>query len=345
MLLNFSSKVFVILTLSIASANRGVAQSEDSTRQIVEDGYIEKMYDKINLKLALTNNIETFSVHANTDIELYPNTSTLARLFFNYRIISFSLSFVPKFMPGNDDDSIRGKTTGGGFGLGLTFNKWSTELNYNKAKGYYLYNTNEHDPSWSPGDPYIQFPQLVSKIFGGMTSYSFNSRFSQTAVTTQTTRQLKSAGTFIPRLMYRYYIVDEQSGRPNSQKSNNFQTMLGLSYWHTFVYKGSFYFSIGLTPAAGLVYTKFFTRYSTGTIITKEHGPVYMLDGQSGLGYNGRRFFAGIYARATSITNKQQNTTAINDEVTTAYQAFIGYRFGAPRFLRNSYDAVFRKFK
>lgn len=341
-LIKYSTGFFLFLLLLCI---KGFTQQNDTTYVIVEDSYIEKMNEKINLKLAQTNSIETFSVKTNNSVYLRPNTSTLAKMFLNYRALSLTLTYNPEFIPGNDDDLIRGKTTGAGFGLGFTFDQWFTEASYSKTKGYYLKNTADYIPGWTTGDEYTQFPKLISKIYEGMTGYSFNPNFSLAAITTQTTRQLKSTGSFQPKLMYRYYIVDDQSGGSSSQKSKNFQSLAGVTYWHTFVVNKKFYFSLGLTPAIGFVSSKIYTRMPSGTYIINGSTPVYMLDGRGGIGFNGERFFAGFYTRATSITHKQKNTTAIDNNATSAYQAFIGYRFGAPKFLQNTYDDIFNRIK
>src|SRR5436190_20575844 len=101
--------------------NAAVCQKKmDTTRYIVEQGWIEKMSNSPTVKLALTNDIETFFVDTETDdFDLRPNTSTLLRAQVNYKSLSIGYSFAPRFFPGNEPDSIKGKTeiTGLGFGL------------------------------------------------------------------------------------------------------------------------------------------------------------------------------------------------------------------------------------
>src|SRR4051812_26677068 len=87
-------------------SNAAVCQKKmDTTMYIMEQGWIEKMTNSPTVKLALTNDIETFFVDTETDdFDLRPNTSTFMRLQVNYRILSIGYSVAPKFLPGNKPD-------------------------------------------------------------------------------------------------------------------------------------------------------------------------------------------------------------------------------------------------
>lgn len=319
----------------------GFSQKNDTTRHIVEDGWIENMSDKLDVKLAVNNSFENFSVHANQNFDLYPNTSTLATIFVDYRIISVFYSYSPKFIPGNDDDSIKGSTKGFGYGIAFTLKKWYTELSYGRTKGYYLRNTKDFVPGWTDGDPYIQFPDLKSTNIEGVTGYNFNSKYSRAAVSSQTSRQLKSAGSFTPNLIYRYYIVDNQDQATTTQKSKNLEMVLNAAYNYTCVLKNKFYLAGSFATGAGFINTKLYTRFPNNTEITKSSSPVFRWEGRAGLGYNSYKFFAGAYFKASDIQYKQENTTVVNGNIRAAYQVFVGYRFEAPRFFNKAYDKIF----
>ncbi len=333
-----------ILTFACLFSNQTIFSQNDSARKIVANGWIEQMSDKIVLKFAITNSLEAFTVYSTPNkIELQPNTSNLARIYFNYRIISFFYSYNPKFIPGNNDDSIRGKTRSGGLGLSFTFLKSYTDLSYSRTKGYYLANTKDHVPGWVPGDEYIQFPNLVTLSFEGTTGLTLNSKFSQAAIGSQTSRQLKSAGTIIPKLLYRYYIVDNQSDTGTTQKSNNFQMIVAGGYTYTLVVKEKFYLFGGATLGWGFIHTKLNTSEPAGTTVTRRSRPVFHWDGRAGLGYNNQRFFAGLSVGASSVAYREKNVAVAYNNVRAAYQLFVGYRFKAPKFLDKTYDDVVGK--
>lgn len=331
------------IMLMLPSSLFAQAPAADSTAPApVKNQWIEPMNNFIGLKLTQNSDVADLGVSTeDNDVYLRPNASSVSRLSFNYRFLSFGFNFIPKFLPGNDDDDIRGKTKGGGFNFGLNFKRWINELSYSKTKGYYLENTADYDSDWKEGDPYIQFPELVYKNFQVSTGYKFNPNYSLNAVATQTERQLKSAGSFMPDLMVRYYIIDDQTpltGTNSSQKSNNVEVMLGAGYYHTFVFAKNFYAALGLTPNAGMVFTKLTTRMPDETIETNSESFIFRLDGRAGAGYNGPRFFAGIYGRAHWASFQQEGVSVINHDNRITLQAFIGYRLNAPKWMRENVD-------
>lgn len=322
--------------------NHSLAQLKmDTVRSTAEDGWIEKMDNYLGFKMSMSNDIETFKVDTDAqDFDLYPNTTTIGHLHLNYRNISIGYSFSPDFFPGNGDEAMKGKTKSFGFSGGFNFTHWFQNLSYSRVQGYYLNNSKDF-PSWTPGDPYLQVPDLVVKNFEGLTGYSFNSKFSVKSITTQTERQVKSAGSFIPIVGYRIYIVDDRDKNATStQKSNNFEFVIGAGYHYNFIIKENFYFSVGFTPGLGYIFTKLTTRQPGDDLVSKSKAPIVRADGRSALGYNGRRFFAGAVLTVAASTFEQEGTTAINSDTRATYQVFIGFRMNAPEALRTGVDKL-----
>ena len=305
------------------------------------------MSQYITLRLTQSSEGEMFGVESDSSkILLYPNTKSSTRLAFSYKFISFSIKYSAKLLPGNDDDDIRGKTKSGGFGLGFTFRHWQQALSYTRTKGYYLENTRDYDPDWTSGQPYIQFPDLVYTNYEGTTAYNFNPKFSVSAIATQSERQVKSAGSFMPHAFYRYYITDDRStitANHVTQKAKNFEFVLGAGYYYNFVVKSSFYIALGLSTAAGIVFTKFATRSIDETIYTKENNGIFRIDGRAGLGYNGPRFFSGAYLRISGSANEQGGTTLTTIYDRAIFQVFVGYRLNAPIWLQKNVKAISEK--
>jgi hypothetical protein len=345
-MVNFIIRLHIIFSVVQIVGLQSYAQTTGNDT-LVKEGkgkYIEKITDLITLKLTLNNDIEKLAVYTDaSDIKLSPNTKTIARLSFNYKFISISLSLAPKFFPGNDDDDIRGKSKIGGFGFNFNFTHWLQELSYSRTKGYYLENTKDFIPLWKDGDPYAQIPDLLFKNFQGVTAYNFNPRFSVNALATQSERQLRSAGSFIPHLLYRYYIVDNRTPRTatsTTQKSKNFEMVLGAGYYYNFVIRNSFYIALGVTPGIGYNFTTLQTRFPSGTEKTKSNSALFRIDARAATGYNGHRFFSGLNLNASAAKFRQQNTTAINEDTRLFVQLFAGYRLNAPGFLREKVESV-----
>lgn len=309
------------------------AQENDSIPNEPESEWIESMESKIGLKLSMTNDIETFKVDTETnDFEIFPNVNTALSLSANYKFLSFSFSMAPEFIPGNGDNDIRGKTSIFNFGLTVFKPHWFHELGFTRIKGFYLNNTSDYDPNWTSGDPYVQFPDLYYTSIHGVTGYKLNPNLSLIALSTQTERQLKSAGSFIPRLAYRYYWIDNRDDQSTTtQKSNNLEMVLGAGYYYTFVLKHSFYLGLGATPGLGWMNTRLTTRYPSEDELTIQNNLIFRWDAQGGLGYNGESFFAGAYYTITGTTFNQENTTVVNYDIQTAYKLFVGFRLNAPK--------------
>lgn len=302
---------------------------------------LEKFNDWIVIKAALVNAAESYSVDAGTyHLELQPNPSELFRTYFSYRFVSFYITYIPHFLPANNDNDIKGRSKGGGLGLSYNNNEWFGGLSYGRTKGYYVSNTGHFRPGWKEGDPYIQVPDLKITSFEAMAGYNTNQAFSMSAVSDQTQRQLKSAGAFIPRLAVRYYIVDDGSPSATTQKANNLQLLLGAGYHHTFVLNRTLYISGAFTPSFGYIYTKLLTRDPAGNIHSTINSPIYQWDARLGFGYNGHRFFCGAYGTVLSSRYTQGLSTAVNRNIMISLQLFLGIRIGEPKPLGRLYKKI-----
>ncbi|MET0464258.1 MAG: DUF4421 family protein [Chitinophagaceae bacterium] len=310
--------------------------------RVTDSGYVEKFNNWIHVKAAVINTSETFiSEGDNFKQVLKANPSQIFRTYVNYRFIAFYVDYIPHFLPGNNDEAEKGRSKGIGFGTGLTFQNWFTEIGFSKTKGYYLENTKDYQPGWQPGDPYFQVPDFHVTSFDGAVGYNTNPRLSLVATSSQTARQIKSAGAFIPKIIYRYLVLDNRSANQfSTQKGNHLRTLLGAGYQHTFVLNRSFYLTGAFTPYFGYIFTTIRTRDNTQVDKARNNGPVYQWDAKLGLGYNGHRFFAGTYLTAGAAKFSQGLSTATQQDATVFFQLFAGIRLQAPK----SIDRIFDKF-
>jgi hypothetical protein len=328
------SNITVLLTIFINSILLSTinARMPDTTANIIEEGWIEKMTNKIAVDVSLNNSYSVFEVKTPSNrILLYPNTPNNLRLKFSYDFISFGIQFSPDFIPGNGDNEKKGKTNSFKIGTAAIFKHWFADIVYKKVRGYYLKNSDEIN-GWTSRDPYFQFPDLHYSGFTMSSGYIHNSKFSFRHLISQTERQLKSVGSFIPVLDIDYYVIDDKSSDINTQKSNNIELGIGPGYAYTFVFKEKLYFSVGGYTSFGYLKTKLKTRTDVGDIITNQDNFIFRWDAKTGFGYNTNRFYTGLYSTISGERYKQENTTVVNSRTRIYYHFFVGYRFDPPKF-------------
>ena len=331
----FRSLVCTVALCYLLACYPVYGQDKTNVQKSADSTWIEKFDDKIIIKGTIINTADALVAQGDGFKNVIsPNPSERFRTYFNYRFISFYLDYIPHFLPGNNDNDVKGKTKGTGFGTNLNFRTWFADVGFSKTKGYYLENTKDFRPDWKPGDPYFQIPDLYVTSFEGDIGYNTNPRLSLIASSFQTERQLKSAGAFLPKLSFGYHIIDNRTpGTFSTQKSSHLQGLLGAGYQHTLVLSKSVYLTGAFTPSFGYIFSSVLTRETAQRYTFSNRGPIYQWDGKLGIGYNGHKVFGGTYLTAVSSTYGQGLTTAVDQSGTVFLQIFLGIRLSAPRFM------------
>jgi len=124
------------------------AQEMDSSSiHTTKELYIKKYNDYLNVKISVTNNVDFFTVNSNpTKIVIKPNSELKTKLFLSYRFISFSVGESPDFLPGNNDNSEKGKSKILIMRLNMNFDHWVQNLSFKRTKGFYLLNSKDYIP-------------------------------------------------------------------------------------------------------------------------------------------------------------------------------------------------------
>ena len=314
-----------------------LAQRADTSRVFTNNGFIENMDPYLTVELYGNNYFETFRLdQPGQSIILYPNATTKVGIGVNYRFVYVSAGFAPKFLPGNDDNAIRGKTDSWSVNLNLIFKHFLALNNVSRTQGYYLRNTVDFDPMWSQGDPYLQFPGLTHFTANTLIGYSFNPAFSLRHMINQTERQVKSAGTFVPFGLFRYY---ETYGGGN-QSTQNLEWSAGGSYFYTWVIHKSFYASGGALVSGGMLHTQLTTTQQGQDDFTRQNNPIFRWDGRLGLGWNGYRFYAQVYANVAGVEFNQEGSIVHNRDTRYFFYTSVGYRFALPKKFNDQVDQL-----
>ncbi|MCD0488071.1 DUF4421 domain-containing protein [Pedobacter sp. MC2016-14] len=319
-------------------------QAQIKLHRLPDSVYLEKFDDWFVIKPSIVNTSEALIAKTgNYNIVLEPNTNEIVRTYFNYQFISFYIDYVPHSLLTNTDDVQKGSTKISTLGGSINTRHWFADFNFSHTKGYYVQNTKDFRADWRDSDPYLQVPDLHVTSYDATIGYNTNSHLSLPASVSQTERQLKSAGAFLPKTVFRYYIVDDRTPTANSnEKSKNIQALFGAGYQYTFVLKSSVYLVGAFTPAFGYIHTSVQNKSASGVYRFTQRGPIYQWDGKFGLGYNSHRFFAGTYLTAVSAKYSQGLTSAENGNANLFFQLFVGFRIKAPKFISNSYNKIFK---
>ena len=320
------------------------AQNPDTTTTLTTSDYVQSLSHVISLKTNINDNVESFVVTApNFEVDLRPNTNLSNSYNFSYEFIIFSYSYNAGFINRNVDEDERGKTKIIRYGTDLGLGPYIVQhISYQKIRGFYAYNSADF-PAWQEGDPYFQFPKLNYLSWHGITTYRPNKKYSIFSTIASNQRQLRSAGSFIYSLSYRYYIVDNRdklTGTNSTQRSNNFEGIASIGYAYTYVLKRNFYLSGGAFAGAGLTRSELITRVPTGTSYTNfknyDTSRIYKLEGFAAMGYDNGNFFTGgrILGVWTERFQAADGSAIFNNRV--SYQVFVGFRFRPPGFLQKA---------
>jgi len=196
--LNFFKAGSVLLFSLFATCSK--AQSDT----INTKSYADQVMIRVNLDTNIESYVFTQGKEENAQqTVLSINNKTKTSVSIDYKIISATLSFAPKFFNGNDDDALKGSSSYTDFSFRFFPKRFIQNVYYKNVRGFYIENMKDLFPNWQEAkDPHIQFPDLRVQSFGGTTSYILNKDFSARTIYTQGEWQRKSSGSWVPFLDY-----------------------------------------------------------------------------------------------------------------------------------------------
>lgn len=300
----------------------------------LDSNYVESYKQKFILVFHLSGQYNSLDMNHDeiTDTSKsslsYPTFKTSLGFTFNYKWFNFSygrnvfdLLFKNAF---TDQHATMGKTKITNYAFTYAPNRVRIEFYYKKIQGFHEANREFYDSTYSNGDPYYQYPEMTTRNFGGdlIWTYNIRKRFSFGAPYSYTTRQLKSAGSFLFYLGGNYFDIRSESTVIPQQVSNSYGAFDDLKY-----FKG-----LSLSAGAGWGYTLVIAKviFANLTLIArypyvfKEYetvtGEKFKLNSQEkepdalsfgiarfAAGINFKAFFASIYAYADMYDYKYYN--------------------------------------
>ncbi len=298
-------------------------------------GYIETMGDKLNVKLEIDNDVETFKFNdGNLSFDIIPNTNLRTTISANYDFLTLRIGYSPKFLAGKNFKE-KGETKIFKVKMDLFIKNWMQTFEFSYVKGYYLDNIIDPNNLFLPLDgKYITLPDLKTSIVRGTTRYKLNSNFSLKAITNQFEIQRKSAGSFIPSLSYGYFKFSDKSNPPDI---SSFSFNLNTGYFYTFVINRTWFANLGISPGIGMEFNKLKTSTEDQIIITRNSNLVLNISTNMGLGYNSKTLFGGLVLAGVAIDRNENSAVKFNS-VRGIVNVFIGYRFNSPKFIDKTFE-------
>ncbi|RXM38504.1 hypothetical protein BOQ62_16475 [Chryseobacterium sp. CH21] len=302
--------------------------------------------DQVMIRVNLDTNIESYvflegeGKNANKTV-LSINNKTKTSLSIDYRIISATLSFAPRFLNGNNDDNMKGKSSYTDFSFRFFPGRIIQNLYYKNVRGFYVENMKDLFPQWEEGrDPYLQFPDLRVQSFGGSTSYVLNKHFSAKTIYTQGEWQKKSSGSWVPFVDYDLTIF---RNKIDEVKSKETQYNIGgnIGYFYNWVIGTKVNIAPYLAVGVGGKFSSYRDLENGGVKENAQYATIRMQGGLH-VGYNTDRFLFGgkINFNANAYDQKDNQTVENNNLYGLLY---IGYRFAPPKVVKNTYDKIQKK--
>ena len=272
--------------------------------------YIAPITNKITARLFFTNTYNSFTINdrdSNLSIKMEPNKQNKIGASLSYRFITASFAFAPNFLAENKDNE-NSKL----FNLNLRtyFGKWMQTLDVFNEKGFYLKHANTN----------VYFSNLKAFKIGGATSYIVNENLSFKAIVSQHEKQLKSAGSFIPRVLY-YVTKYDIDDAPTATKLDmySYDIAFAPSYYYNVVPFNNLLLSAGVSAGIGLNHTH---SKSNGN---KENLTSLLTEFnfRTSTSYNINNAYFGAHYSYLIINHNTDRSSYVNDNI-PFLQVFLG---------------------
>ena len=293
-------------------------------------------------------------VHYKEKLSYRSNTNYNTGVGFNYRWLTVNIGFNT---PGiNKDDDRYGKSEWLDFQSYVYLRKMTIDFYAQSYEGYYLHDGDllSREPAGQPA--YIR-NDIQTRKLGANVEYLFNGdRFSYRSVFLQNERQLKSAGSFIvgAGLHYDHTRADSSlipdnlkyaffNGNEDYNHSGIASFTINGGYAHTFVIAKNFFLTGSLQAGIGANYSILkndATDYKDGRVGLQLNGITRL-----GAGYNGNRYYAGIYYVTNIESSILSNGGGYQQYETGMLRVAVARRLTAPKKMARLFDGIEGIFK
>lgn len=265
-------------------------------------------------------------------LQYKPNAPTATFVSASYDWLGVRLSAVNPLS--NEDDRLKGKTTGEDWQFRFHFEKISLEFFYQTYQGFYVENSDLFQPM-VPGTAYLQNPELKIEQFGGSYLVNINpDDFSMSAAMDLTAQQLTSGWAWLLGMSLHGGRFTADQGLVPPLAVGNFGEVENVR-------SGRLYSLLGGGGVGG-TYVPFERYFLSGSVILMagpEFQSVDKIDGSStqgsvlssksqfkvGMGYCGDKFISGLTLQGDVASFSVANARIAFNILQSA--VFIGTRF------------------
>lgn len=332
------SIILYCISLSVNAQDKDAYYKEMQARHAKTFGYDPEFRVNYSENIALRANffsdIATYQFkNLNTGqlYELNPVAESLIGVAMDYKWFSLGLSFGPKFLLTNIDQELQEKSQSFKFDLNAFYSdQWGQTftLLFNRGFNVTSFNTELNNDLNALKNTEFQF-------YGGSTFFIINENFSYRAYKFQTERQLKSAGSFVPKLSYSYSVTNPNITEPvvilDIDKIKSLDIIADIGYYHTFVHNKTWYLTLAAQPGIGYNSSRYHVINSTNKNFDSLS---FALNVELGIGYNSYRWFFGVLGNWRNYNNTNNEQDQINRD-SAYFKIHLGYRLNDNKPMRN----------
>ena len=279
--------------------------------------------DKIAFRIAGQNaaNRFVFRGEDGTSVRYRPVNRNIIKVSAQFRGLDIGFGFTPAII-NRERDQENARLRNLNFRLFL--GQWMQTFDFYDQRGHFGEQSGEE----------IYLPDLELRKIGGSTAYVFNRNFSFRALVSQNEWQRRSAGSFVPRLVFYYtrYKIPEEN---RVTKLDSYDFALGPGYHYNWVVHPNIMLSLGNTTGIGVNFLNEIGENTTSLLWETVF--------RGGLSYNSDRFFAGFDLRYAFLEHGRVREVRVDDRIYFG-QIYVGYRIQAPKKWVSAAEEVNRKF-
>ncbi len=306
-----------------------------------DTNYVITFHKLMALRLVSPKRIYDFRLKnrlSNEILQYRPNLQSAFGLGFTYQWLAFDVVFNPKWNRKKTDKL--GETDEFNVKATVYLKKHMVDAVFRRYSGMYISNPEDYLDPWDGNYPYrpdvrinnFSVSYTISsnyKRYSPKTTFLLDGRLKKSAgsvmyLSTFHMTSLKADSSIIP-------IEYEQSFNLQGQitKMSIAQLQQAMGYAYTFIYR-QYYLTLSAMPGLSFAF---------GTVESEagKYNPAslnFLVESKSGIGFNSRKWYAGLYFIYKYQNIKLSNDLAFNSNL-GEWRLFIGYRLHAPPLVDN----------